>query len=144
MARKPALALADRPLEEEEVEAAIFVHEGNVTKAAEELQVRSDRLRKFILAKPVLRKAMDEILDRGVDEALGVLFEGLRQENWFARLAAAKEFLRTEASVRRGIKPIPTAVQVQAPAGGSGALVLKWLDDEGPKLIEGSVNNGSR
>jgi hypothetical protein len=124
-------------LDEEDVLTAIYAAEGNVAEAADGLGVRSDRLRAFIRAKPALRAGMAEILDRGVDLAVAVLFEGLRDERWTNRFAAAKEFLRSEAAARRGFRTDGAAVSIQG--GAEGPVVLKWLDPLGPKLIEGQA-----
>ena len=67
--------------------------------------VRSSRLRKFVAKSQRLCAAIDEVFEGAVDEAVGVLFEGLRDEMSFQnRFYAAKEFLRTGAARRTGLR----------------------------------------
>jgi hypothetical protein len=59
-------------------------------------------LRKLVLAKPALRDAVFEELERAIDRAVSVVFEGLRREDVRERLRAAAVLLRySEASRRR-------------------------------------------
>jgi hypothetical protein len=129
----------DEPLDDDEVLAALIFEDGSVAAAAERLGVRSDRLRRFVEAKPRLREGMVEIMDRGVDMAVGVLFQGLRAENWGTRFQAAKEILKSEHAARRGFAGKPNAVELKAPTGGT--LQLRWLTDDEPKgqIIEGEA-----
>jgi len=55
------------------------------------LTVHSARLRAFVAKEPVLRKVQAEIMERAVDRAIEILFEGLRDEHFGNRLQAGKE-----------------------------------------------------
>jgi hypothetical protein len=117
------------PLDQEEVRALLIELDGNVTVAAERLNVRPERLRAYVHAVPSLRRAMDEVLDQGVDLAVAVLFEALRDSGSFQnRYYAAKEFLKSEAGRRRGFGPRENvAVEVRAGDRG-GPITIKWID----------------
>jgi hypothetical protein len=128
------------PLLEEAVFEALAEANGNVAAAADALGVRSDRLRAYVHAKPRLKSLLSEVLERGVDRSIEVLFEGLANPAWTLRLAAAKEFMRSEAAARRGFRtPLGQSVEVKSQSGGT--LMLKWLDDEpiAAKQIEGKA-----
>ena len=137
--KRPETRPPEPPLLEEVVSEALLEAKGNVAAAADLMGVRSDRLRAYVNAKPALKSILAETLERGVDRSIEVLFEGLANPAWTLRLAAAKEFMRSEAAARRGFRtPIGQAVEVKAQSGG--ALVIKWLDDEPTvKQIEGKA-----
>lgn len=127
-------------LDAETIEDLIFEFDGNVSLIAKSLSVRSDRLRAFIMAKGELRRALDEVYEGAVDEAIGVLFNGLRDEASFQnRFYAAKEFLRSGAGHKRGFGQAPApmgSLEIKDSAAGR-TIVLKWLEPDPPKLIEG-------
>lgn len=132
------------PLDVDQVEELIFRFDGNVTDIAKALSVRSDRVRAFIMATGVLRQALDEVYEGAVDEAIGVLFRGLRDEASFQnRFYAAKEWLRSGAGRKRGFgQQIAPHAQLEIKDSSAGrTIVLKWLDPDppGPKLIEGKA-----
>lgn len=131
------------PLNAEVVEELIFELDGNVSAIAKALSVRSDRLRAFIMAKGELRRALDEVYEGAVDEAIGVLFKGLRDEGSFQnRFYAAKEWLRSGAGHKRGFGQAVSphaALEIKDSSAGR-TIVLKWLEPDAPaegKLIEG-------
>ena len=131
------------PLDADQVERLIFERDGNVTEIAKTLAVRSDRLRAFIMASGVLRRALDEVYEGAVDEAIGVLFRGLRDEASFQnRFYAAKEWLRSGAGHKRGFGQAPAplgSLEIKDSSAGR-TIVLKWLEPDAPpapKLIEG-------
>lgn len=130
------------PLDAERIEALIFEFDGNVSEIAKSLSVRSDRLRAFIMAKGELRRAIDEVYEGAVDEAIGVLFRGLRDEASFQnRFYAAKEWLRSGAGHKRGFGQAPApmgALEIKDSAAGR-TIVLKWLEPDAPKMIEGKA-----
>jgi hypothetical protein len=74
---------------------------GSVSAAAVIREVPSADLRRLVWATPALMDAVFEVLERGLDEAVQILFEGLRSDIYANRLAAAKEFLRSDAGRRR-------------------------------------------
>jgi hypothetical protein len=133
-ARKPEFSA---PLDADEVEELIFEHDGNVVEIARRLCVRSDRVRAFIMAKASLRRALDEVYEGAVDEAIGVLFRGLRDEASFQnRFYAAKEWLRSGAGHKRGFGQAPAphaALEIKDSSAGR-TVVLKWLEPEPPAL----------
>jgi hypothetical protein len=128
------------PLDVDEVEGLIFELDGNVSLIARTLSVRSDRVRAFIMASGTLRRALDEVYEGAVDEAIGVLFKGLRDEASFQnRFYAAKEWLRSGAGHKRGFGQAPAPhASLEIKDGSAGrTIVLKWLEPDPPKLIEG-------
>jgi hypothetical protein len=112
------------------VRKLLFEHDGNVTQAAKELGVKPERLRAYVRAIPSLNRAIDETLDRGVDKAIAILWEALRDtESFQNRYYAAKEFLRSEAGRRRGFGPRETATQLEVKTSDRAAsITIKWLD----------------
>ena len=112
---------------------------------AREIDADSEDLRNFIMNTPVLRRALDEVVARGVDQSLAVLFRGLDDEDHFAnQIASAKEFLKSRAGQRRGFHHAGD-LELKMPGKG-GALTLTWLPPEEksrtePPLIEGKVED---
>ena len=121
----------------------IIMRKGDVRAIADDLNADSEELRAFIMNTPVLRRALDEVIARGVDQSLSVMFKGLDDEEHFSnQLAAAKEFLKTRAAARRGFHSSGD-LELRMPARG-GALTLTWLAPEDnnrppPPMIEGTV-----
>jgi hypothetical protein len=120
----------------------IIAMKGDVRAIAKEIDADSEDLRNFIMNTPLLRRALDEVIARGVDQSLSVMFKGLDDEEHFSnQLAAAKEFLKTRAAARRGFHHSGD-LELRMPAKG-GALTLTWLPPEDnrrePPLIEGTV-----
>jgi hypothetical protein len=123
----------------------IIARKGDVRAVAEAIDADSEDLRNFIMNTPLLRRALDEVVARGVDQSLTVLFKGLDDDDHFAnQLGAAKEFLKTRAGQRRGFHHAGD-LELKMPAKG-GALTLTWLPPEDnrrpePPLIEGTVED---
>jgi hypothetical protein len=118
----------------------IIARNGNVRAIADEIGADSETLREFIINTPVLRRALDEVVARGVDQSLAVLFKGLDDDEHFTnQLGAAKEFLKSRAGQRRGFHHAGD-LELKLPGKG-GALTLTWLppEDRGPPLIEGKA-----
>jgi hypothetical protein len=121
----------------------ILLQHGDVGQIADDLAVDSEELRNFIMNTPVLRRALDEVIARGVDQAVRVLYKGLNDEDHFMnQLAAAKEMLKTRPAQRRGFHHAGD-LELKMPSKG-GALTLTWLSPEDsrkpePPLIEGHV-----
>lgn len=126
----------------------ILANNGDVTAIAEAMRADSEDLRNYIMNTPVLRRALDEVIHRGVDKSLGVLFKLLDSEHENSQLAASKEFLKSRAAQRRGFHHAGD-LELKMPSRG-GALTLTWLPPEDsralskdePPLIEGTVNDG--
>ena len=117
---------------------------GDVRAVAKEIEADSEELRAFIMSTPVLRRALDEVVNRGVDQSLAVLFDGLNDsEHYSNQLAAAKEFLKSRSAQRRGFHHAGD-LELKMPAKG-GALTLTWLPPEDnrnlPPMIEGKVED---
>jgi hypothetical protein len=123
----------------------IIAKKGDVRSIAEEIDADSEDLRAFIMNTPVLRRALDEVIARGVDQSLSVLFKGLDDDDHFPnQLASAKEFLKSRAAQRRGFHHAGD-LDLRMPVKG-GALTLTWLPPEDnqrpePPMIEGTVED---
>jgi hypothetical protein len=136
----PYPALDDKtPIDVEEAKRALEKCQGNITAAADLMKVHSARLRAFVAEEPVLRGMQAEIIERGVDEAVAILFKGMKHESYGIRLMAAKEFLRSEPARRRGFGEKGASLELTSRAGET--LTITWLEpgmekDEIPKLIE--------
>jgi len=123
----------------------IIARNGDITAVADEIDADSEELRNYIMNTPVLRRALDEVIARGVDKTLTVLFKGLDDEDHFSnQLASAKEFLKSRAAQRRGFHHAGD-LELKMPTKG-GALTLTWLPPEDnrrpePPLIEGVVED---
>ena len=121
----------------------IIAKHGDVRAIAKEIGADSEELRNFIMSTPLLRRALDEVIARGVDQSLAVMFKGLDDDDHFSnQLASAKEFLKTRAAQRRGFHHAGD-LELRMPAKG-GALTLTWLAPEDnrrpePPMIEGTV-----
>ena len=123
----------------------IIARKGDVRAIAAEIDADSEDLRNFIMNTPVLRRALDEVIARGVDQSLSVLFKGLDDDDHFTnQLASAKEFLKTRPAQRRGFHHAGD-LELKMPRQG-GALTLTWLPPEDnrrpePPMIEGTVED---
>ena len=121
----------DPDLDEARIEGLIAEHDGDIGKVAKRLGVASSRLRKFVAMSPALCAACEEVFEGAVDEAVAVLFEGLRDQGSFQnRFYAAKEFLRTGAARRRGFghDPSATATLELKDQRGTKTITLRWLE----------------
>ena len=91
--RRPALSVGLEAIERELLDKC-----GSVSAAARALGVSSVDLRRLVGSRPLLANAIYEGTERAIDEAVQVLFDGLRHPEMKQRLAAAAHFLRhTEA-----------------------------------------------
>ena len=121
----------------------IIARRGDIRAIAADLDVDSEQLRAFINNTPLLCRALDEVIARGVDQSLSVMFKGLDDEDHYSnQLASAKEFLKTRAAQRRGFHHAGD-LELRMPAKG-GALTLTWLAPEDnrrpePPMIEGTA-----
>lgn len=120
----------DRDFDRDEIRELLFRHDGNVTEASRELGVKPERLRAYVRAIPDLTRALDETMDQGVDRAIAVLWEALRDSASFQnRYYAAKEFLRSEAGRRRGFGPRETGASLEVKTTDrQTSITIKWLD----------------
>ena len=120
----------------------IIAKNGDIRAIADDLTADSEDLRAFIMNTPLLRRALDEVIARGVDKTLGVMFKLLDDDDHpMNQLAAGKEFLKSRAGQRRGFHHA-NDIELKMPAKG-GALTLTWLPPEDnrrePPMIEGTV-----
>ena len=120
----------------------IIAGKGDIRAIAKEIDADSEDLRVFIMNTPLLRRALDEVIARGVDKTLGVMFKLLDDDDHpMNQLAAGKEFLKTRAAQRRGFHHAAD-LELKMPSKG-GALTLTWLPPEdnrrSPPMIEGTV-----
>lgn len=135
----PLIEQVELQLDEHFVRGALHEAEGNITKAAELLGVRSDRLRAYVLSKPELKLRQDEVIERGVDRAIEILHEGMDKDRPYPdRLAASKEFLKTAAAGRRGFRANSQTLEIKASGSGRTPILIRWDEGEaqGP-IIEG-------
>jgi hypothetical protein len=128
------------PIDVEEARRALEKVEGNITAAAELMNVDSARLRAFVAEEPVLRRLQAEIMERAVDEAISILFVGMKDEHYGNRLQAAKEFLRSQGARKRGFGP--HGARLELTSRTRQTLTLTWLPpetdrDEPDQKIEG-------
>jgi hypothetical protein len=118
-------------LDEERIIETLLELDGSIAKTAALLDVKSARLRRFVEASPRCRAACEEAIELAVDEAVGVLFQGLRDENSFQnRFYAAKEFLRTAAARKRGFghEASGQATLELKDKGGAKTITLRWIE----------------
>jgi len=110
---------------------------GNIKRVAREIDADSEELRALVMNTPLLRRALDEVIARGVDESVTALFEMLEDDHAAVQMAAAKEFLKSRAGQRRGFHHNKD-LELKA---SKGALTLTWLPQDKPEapMIEGTV-----
>jgi hypothetical protein len=108
------------------VKQALVQAGGSVTGAARTLGIASASLRRLVRAQPVLADAVFEQIEREIDAAQQVLWDGLCSDSVMTRMRAAAYILRhTEAGRRRGWG------MRRAPCRETGApqdVTLKWID----------------
>jgi hypothetical protein len=124
--------MSEQTLDAEALRRILFNVDGNVTKAAAELDVDSQRLRAFVFAVPSLRSAMAEIMEQKVDAAVDVVFQALKDQASFQnRFYAAKEMLKSVSGRQRGFGMERTSTTINiGPAAPQGAVEIKWLEDK--------------
>lgn len=118
-------------LDEGRIEPMLLDHDGSIRLVARELGISSARLRRFVEASPRLRSACEEAFALAVDEAVGVLYEGLRDQNSFQnRFYSAKEFLRSAEGRKRGFghETSGQATLELKDKGGAKTITLKWIE----------------
>ena len=85
------------------VEQALVQAGGSVTGAARALGIESASLRRLARAQPLLAEVVFEQIEREIDAAQQVLWDGLNSDSVMTRIRAAAYVLRqTEAGRRRG------------------------------------------
>ena len=108
------------------VKQALVQAGGSVTAAARTLGIASASLRKLVRAHPMLVDTVFEQIEREIDAAHQVLWDGLSSESVMTRMRAASYILRhTEAGRRRGWG------MHRAPCRENGEpqdVTIKWID----------------
>jgi hypothetical protein len=133
----------DFGLDVDQIEQMIFELKGDVSEIARRLNVRSDRVRAFVLASSTLRKAVAETDECAIDKAIGVLHRGLASDSFQNQFYTAKEWLRSGAGKRRGFGGDASPVSIEV-KGGQRTIQIKWLDPDTtpePRTIEGEVGD---
>jgi len=131
-------------LDPDAIRAMLIQRKGDVRLVADDLCVDSEELRAFVMNTPLLRRALDEVVARGVDQSLGVLFKGLDDDDHFSnQIDAAKVFLKSRAGARRGFHHA-NDLELKIPGSQKGgSLTLTWLPPEDrkpePPMIEGTA-----
>jgi hypothetical protein len=108
------------------VKQALVQAGGNVTGAARALGIASASLRRLVRARPLLADVVFEQIEREIDAAHQVLWDGLNSDSMMTRMRAAAYVLRhTEAGRRRGwgrrTMPCRETAEPQD-------VTLKWID----------------
>jgi hypothetical protein len=86
-----------------DVERELICHDCNVAATAKTLSVSVHDLRILMRAHPTLMAAALETVERGLDAAVQVVWDGLRSEDLHRRIEVAAFFLRhAEAGRLRG------------------------------------------
>jgi hypothetical protein len=108
------------------VKQALVEAGGSVTAAARTLGIASANLRVLVRAQPLLAEVVFEQIEREIDAAQQVLWDGLSSDNVMTRMRAAAYILRhTDAGRRRGwgMRPRPCRETPQ-----SQDVTIKWID----------------
>jgi len=99
---------------------------GSVTGAARTLGIASASLRRLVRAQPLLADVVFEQIEREIDAAQQVLWDGLSSDNVMTRMRAAAYILRhTEAGRRRGwgMRRVPCRETAEPQD-----VTIKWID----------------
>ena len=108
------------------VEHALVQAGGSVTGAARTLGIASASLRRLVRAQPLLADVVFEQIEREIDAAQQVLWDGLWSDSVMRRIRAAAYVLRhTEAGRRRGWGMRPTPCRETAEPQD---VTIKWID----------------
>jgi hypothetical protein len=108
------------------VKQALVQAAGSVTAAARTLGIASANLRELVRAQPLLADVVFEQIEREIDAAQQVLWDGLSSDNAMTRMRAAAYILRhTEAGRRRGWGMRRTPRRETAEPQD---VTIKWID----------------
>ena len=108
------------------IKQALVEAGGSVTGAARTLGIESATLRRLVQAQPVLADVVFEQIEREIDAAQQVLWDGLWSDSVMTRMRAAAYVLRhTEAGRRRGWGRRRTPCRETAEPQD---VTLKWID----------------
>ena len=108
------------------IKQALVAAGGSVTGAARTLGIASASLRRLVRAQPLLAEVVFEQIEREIDAAQQVLWDGLDSDSVMTRMRAAAFVLRhTEAGRRRGWGRRKTPRRETAEPED---VTLKWID----------------
>jgi hypothetical protein len=108
------------------VRQALVEAGGSVTGAARTLGIASTSLRSLVRAHPMLADTVFEQIEREIDAAHQVLWDGLHSDSVMTRMRAAAYVLRhTEAGRRRGWGVRPMSCRETAEPQD---VTIKWID----------------
>jgi hypothetical protein len=108
------------------IKQALVQAGGSVTGAARMLGIASAGLRKLVRAQPSFADVVFEQIEREIDAAQQVLWDGLDSDSVLTRMRAAAYILRhTEAGRRRcwGMRPMPRRETAEPQD-----VTIKWID----------------
>jgi hypothetical protein len=108
------------------VKQALVDAGGSATGAARTLGISSASLRSLVRARPVLADVVFELIEREIDAAQQVLWDGLDSDSVMTRMQTASYILRhTEAGRRRGWGMRRTPRRETAEPQD---VTIKWID----------------
>jgi hypothetical protein len=127
------------PYDDDEIARELLACDGQVRKVARKLKLDSQDLRLYVGKSARLAQVMEECFALAVDEAMEVLYAGLRDDGSFQnRFYSAKEFLRSSEGRKRGFGAELSGQAMLELKGDPGrkTITLRWLDplEEPPKL----------
>jgi hypothetical protein len=108
------------------IKQALVQAGGSVTGAARTLGIASANFRRLVRAQPLLADVVFEQIEREIDAAQQVLWDGLHSDSVMTRMRTASYILRhTEAGRRRGWgrRAMP-----RRETGEPQDVTIKWID----------------
>jgi hypothetical protein len=126
LARRKVASVTAPTISTAAINQALIQTGGSVTGAARTLGIASASLRRLVCAQPLLTDVVFEQIEREIDAAHQVLWDGLDSDSAMTRMRAAAYILRhTEAGRRRGWgrRKTPRRETVE-----SEDVTLKWID----------------
>lgn len=117
----------DLPLTIEEVRTALWVNEGNITKAALTLKVDSSRLRRYIAASPRLSAEKEEARNQILDKAEEVVIEALSDEEDVVRKDSMAKYVLSNLGKERGYGS-KAGGNLTINNNGAGTISVSWGD----------------
>jgi len=132
------------PLDIEECRTALWMANGNVSKAAQLLKTTSIRLRNFVKKSPYLSAEMQEAADRLVDIAESNVLDALLDEQDPSRRDTMSRFVLTNIGRSKGWGT-GGAPSLSLKNSAGGTIIVQWQDGQqfgdSNKDIEGEVIN---
>lgn len=113
------------PLDKEECRTALWLEEGNVTKAAARLKVSSSRFRKFVKESAYLTAEAEEATHRLVDKSFDIVKDALDDSEDKSRQDTMARFVITNFGNTKNNGGQAGKVNVNLP-GGRGSFTVSW------------------